>query len=533
MKNRIKTYTLTLLLLKQSLSSFEEALRNPSSLYKISLKPEMPFTGEFYYTVRSNKEPSWKKFVAPALIENLFDIGISSVSGVLFIKVDNRSFAFTFGHGRSLLKPDSYEHYFGLKVALNRIEPDRLRSLDLRTYEDMLISTRKQTSKRAELATFGLDLSRDLLRAVTGEPKNTSFAKRITGADALTITVKTNIEQLGNICKKVLEAYIDNKYKTYFEWVDYLKEVRDPEFIYELNQSLLDRLKQVNTENLNIVPPEPIDWQDIDKFRISGTGKTEYDDLDIDAYLIYLGDKRNELTIDKLKSYSVFVRRIGADSFYQMWSLYKCLLCEISHKNRFFVLIEGIWFEIDNNFSNQVRNYIKSKNETSLTLPDAWSNENEKLYNQRVAQTLSNVALLDTYTIKPQGATTRIEFCDLLTSNKEIIHVKKRKSSATLSHLFSQGTISSRVFLQDGSFRDNIKINLEKIPEKKHIANVIPGNNENLNPSSFKIVFAIITKHINNWPLSLPFFTQLNFMQNAKFLEGMGFKVTILKILEK
>jgi uncharacterized protein (TIGR04141 family) len=51
---------------------------------------------------------------------------------------------------------------------------------------------------------------------------------------------------------------------------------------------------------------------------------------------------------------------------------------------------------------------------------------------------------LDGVLVKPEEATTPIEFCDLLSSNKGLIYIKKKTRSATLSHLFAQGTVAAR-----------------------------------------------------------------------------------------
>lgn len=50
------------------------------------------------------------------------------------------------------------------------------------------MSTNTQASKSAELPTFGVDVSRDILRAITGEPRDPAFSKRLTGADSSVVT---------------------------------------------------------------------------------------------------------------------------------------------------------------------------------------------------------------------------------------------------------------------------------------------------------------------------------------------------------
>ncbi|SEM83036.1 sporadically distributed protein, TIGR04141 family [Stigmatella aurantiaca] len=52
-------------------------------------------------------------------------------------------------------------------------------------------------------------------------------------------------------------------------------------------------------------------------------------------------------------------------------------------------------------------------------------------------------------------------------------------------------------------------------------------------PGNYEIVFAIITASKREWPEALPFFSQLNFVRNAKRLSGYGFKVSLCRIEEK
>ncbi|AEH45433.1 hypothetical protein Thein_1573 [Thermodesulfatator indicus DSM 15286] len=529
-----KTQKLTVLLLKDNISSFQDALRNPDALKRIPLRSELPFEGEFWYSTSLSRPPKWIEFIQPSLDLDLNEISVSNASGVLFIKTEKRIFAFTFGYGRNLLKPDCYELNFGLKVVLNRIHPNRLRSLDLRTYEDMMLATRKQTSRGADLGVFGLDVSRDLLRAVTGEPEDEAFAKRLTGADALTFTAQITIDQLGEKCKQILEAYYDNRYKQYFGWVDYLNEVRDPSLIKFLNSKLEEAIKNKNIEKLHLAPPEVVDWQSIDKFRITGTRQQEYDDLDIEEYLNVLGDKTNNLTVEKLKSYRVSVRWINNEQFQDKWSLFNCIVWEIIHEGRLYVLIEGKWFEIDSSFAERVKSFVQSIPPPVYNLPTARTGERESEYNLRVAQEDDSFICLDKILVKPTDAVSSIEFCDLLSDKKQIIHVKKKTRSATLSHLFAQGTVSARVFLQDSSVREKIREKIATMDNGERFLELIPDASQRPNPSSYEVTYVIISKKIGSDVTSLlPFFSQLNLMQNARFLQGMGYKVALQLVAEE
>jgi len=529
MSQSTPTRQFTILLLRESYESPEQALRKSKTLNQVSLKQSLPFCGELWYSKTTPRPPRWQDLVNSILQTPINLVYSSSPSAVLFIWSSNRIFAFTFGHGRYLLKPDCYEPRFGLKVVLNRVSPDRLRSLDMRTYEDIVVTTRKQTSRSTQLSSFGLNVSRDLLRAVTGEPNDESFAKRISGADSLTISVSIAIEELEQKCSEILNAYRDAAYKQHFEWVDNLAEARKP-VVDILNDKLVDYLMAGKTEKLHLAPPDVLDWQSVEKFCIGGTGRTEYDDLDINEYLKALGKKRDDLSLPKLKSYQVSIREAGSNRFIRRWSLYDCIVAEAEHEGRLYALSEGKWFEIDRSFAERVYSFVSSLPTPRLRLPPAYENEKEADYNQRAASEGKGLLCLDGFLIRPQDATHSIEFCDLLSLNKQLIYVKRRTRSATLSHLFSQATVAVQAFSQDGALRQRIREELAN--RNTQFLKILPEKDERPSPSAYEVVYAIITKKSTNWPGALPFFSRLNLMQHAKVLQGFGFRVSLTKIDE-
>ncbi len=531
-KKRDKTWKLSILLIKDSVTTFAGALKDASKLNKQSLKPATQYTGEFYYASVHKRSPTWEAFVAPVLDAKINGLFNASVSAVLFVRAKGRIFAITFGYGRNLLKPECCEVDFGLKAALNRIHHERVRSLDVRTHEDLVLTTRKQTSRNSEVGSFGLDVARDLLRAVTGEPSDPAFGTRITGADSLTINAAISAGGLGKKCEQVLDAYEDDEYKQHFEWIDHLNEVRDAIKIGKLNDKLIDALRKGKTEKLHFAPPEPIDWQNVDKFRMGGTRKTEYDDLDADAYLQALGGKQSEISFDRLKSYRVLVRWAGNDSYSNAWSVLNCVVWETSDAGELYALVDGRWFHIEKSFSNRVRNFVKAIPTPKKLLPNAHIGELEGPYNLRVAAADPDLFCLDCKLVKPTDAASEIEFCDLLSKQKQLIHIKRKTRSATLSHLFAQGTVSAREFLQDEEVRSQVRDHLKSDSTKTGFLGTLPNAKTRPNASEFEVVFGVIAKHNTDWPTSLPFFSQLNLMQNAKLLTGLGFNLALQQISE-
>lgn len=527
-----KTQKLTLLLLKEDLDSFEEAIRDNRDVCWLELRDDINLDGRFAYIASHPHPPSWAEYVEPALAGDLDNTFNSSSYGVLFLNVAGRAFAFTFGYGWSLLKPDVYELGFGLRVALNRVDPTQLRSLDLLAYEDLVITTRRQTSRGSELGSFSPDVATDVLRGVVGSPRgDLKWIRSIGGKDALTIRAPISIEELGGALENILKAYQDDSYREHFGWIDHLGKVDDKGVSYELDSLLVEYLRSNTWERAYLAPPEPIDWERVEGFGFSGTrDKTRYEDLLIEDYFASLGeDKLRDLDIETLRRHKAGIYWTGSDRLDKRWGVYSCLVWETEHQDRLYALLGGTWFQVEIAFAEQVCEYLTSIDTTPLDLPSALPGEWEQAYNERAAASREDLCLLDRTLFTLPGANSTIEFCDLLSLNKQIIHVKRRTRSATLSHLFSQGAVSAEAFLVEDSLREDVRTHLDAINHGA-FTDVVPIDRPI--PGEYEITFAIIEKPVPKWPEALPFFSKLNLMQRAKHLRTLGFRVRLVHVEE-
>ena len=53
----------------------------------------------------------------------------------MVVRASDHLFAFSFGGGRYLLRDDRLERDFGLRIVLNSVDPESLRSVDVRTLD--------------------------------------------------------------------------------------------------------------------------------------------------------------------------------------------------------------------------------------------------------------------------------------------------------------------------------------------------------------------------------------------------------------
>lgn len=520
---QLKTQNLTIFLMKEDKTKAQDCLRSPDTLDEIKLVKGLPFTGILFVKKPFGKPPKWLSFLQEGTGQTL-DLTNKSNSAVLFLKQNERLFAITYGYGRNLLHTNCWEENFGLKVVLNTVDPDKLRCMDLERFENLKVSTKTQTSRESDLGAFGIDPTQDFLRAATGTPKNANFAKKVTGgADALVLSAKLAFSDLGAKCAEVLEAYDKDDYKEYFGWIDNLTVVKDPKRIESLDKKLVELLQKKSLPNgLYLSPPEIVDWAHTEGFKygIQNDDEQVYEDLDIDTYLSFI-DNRSEITLEKLKRDRIEPISTGSSTGYTHWSVYQAIVFEIksSKSHSLYILSSGRWFKAEQNYADVVTEAVKKiKVLENFSLPDAIKKEREDRYNQRAVESDSGkLCLMDKKLFRPSGASSSVEFCDILTLDRDIIHVKKYNGSSVMSHLFSQGMVSAETFLMDADFRRKVQERLKS--DSPNFSGLITPQSPDAR--HYRVVFAVIGESDKNLPDKLPFFSQLNLMQVTQRLENL------------
>jgi len=508
----------------------DDAITTDQPPVKIGLEPGSGLEGAFYYKSRPATAPNWLSFVRPILSSDP-NVTSSSSSAVLVLKAGAEFFALTFGFGRSLLDQTKIERQFGLKVALNRVNPDQIRSIDAKTFEDMVVSKNIQTSRSTDFPSFGVDVTRDIVRAVVGEPSDKNFAKRVSGSDALVVNLNILPKDLPAKLLEFLAAYEDTAYKANFDWIDHLSIVLDKDVQEALDVELIKELNSGSFGSTHLAMPEPLDWQDIDSFKITGTRAAEYDELDLEEY--FKGLPRPVLfTMDALKTRKVSVK-FGRNSDYESrWSLYDCLVSEQSHKGELFVLIEGRWFAVSKSLIKQVDDFAKQLTPAVTTLPPAVAGEHEDVYNARVADADPQLVNLDKKILRAAGASSGIEAADLMSTSGEFIHVKRKSRSSTLSHLFAQGSVSATTLVGDLTFRANLRKAIEDAAKPRDPApwlDLVPSTAA-IDRGRMSVSYVVIADSAKAGVEWLPFFSRLNLMQHGKQLLNLGVHVSLERV---
>lgn len=468
--------------------------------------------------------PRWKTYLAPHVAGAIDDIYTASASAVLLFDASDRLFAVTFGGGRHLLELDAFVQDFGLRVVLNTVAPDQLKSVDAKTIDETTVHTRRDVSRDSSFAAFGLDISRDLLRAVTGTPQDETLAHRLTGADALGIQTRLQVPELPELAERLLAAYEAEHYKEHFDFIDYLRPEKRSDRVRALDAKLVETLISRDIDDLHLAAPQTLDWIDVSGFRFSSS---DGDDLDNDPRISSYLDTHDTETIDLgLLKHDRLLAIRADDQVLDSWPVYRCLVYQVELDGYLYVLSTGDWFRVDLDYRDKVEADVRAL-PLITGLPDADPGTDEDAYNVKAAQALGALCL-DKRLVYDDGP-DKMEICDILTRDAGLIHVKHRGSSSTLSHLFAQGVNSAERLLLDQDFRDQARTVTER--EDPSFRDVLPATRPLA--SDHEISFVVITRSTRTTPLTLPFFSIVSLRAAAARLQGYGFPVSVAAVREQ
>jgi uncharacterized protein (TIGR04141 family) len=563
-REKKKTTRLSVRLLKPSVRSPIDAIKDDQDkLEPISLTDSPDnralWAGQIY-----GGDPNWFDFFNPEEIAKLREKKIFGAGGgaVLFVRVVDthqeneeeplpaeqteaepkyRWMAVCFGMGYHALRQDKIEPNFGTIVALNKIGQDLIRSIDTKRPEDATIQTRTQNSRKGDIFDFGIDANRIILHSITGESDDKDFATMLTGSEGLSISADVDYNSVPDKCQAIYNAYLLKDYETRAPWYGKILPVKEQTKIDQLDTQLVAVLGNRNSgHNIHMAPPDIIDFQDVAKFRYTGQAmrsnreneaKDGFDELDIDDFLGRIKEEEN-LTLDLLNRTTIQASCGDNGKFRNKWSAYKCIVCEIQSEEDgvFYVLSNGEWYAVNAAFVTEVKDAIATIPQADFRLPnfdDGVHTEvkkgktclSEGKYNTEVASLPSGKYILcDKKNIPFKGENGPVEFCDLFSVDKHIIHVKMRGKSSNLSHHFMQAYVSADAFRNSLEFRQKIREKMRGA--QPYIAEDQPDC------AQYEIVLAFIQHNQRH----LPFFSQIALRATYQMIRNMNYNVSILWI---
>lgn len=475
-----------------------------------------------FYFQSSATRPKWTQLFND--VEEIAQLELTgrSLKALLVMAVRDRVFCFTFGHARHLIDGLGIERYFGLRTALSLTDPLLIKSIEKSNIDHTPLRSKAQSSKHLSISEFEFKFDSEILKSLTGAVENDQEeGEYVSGSDSLALHSDVRLELFPEIAVRLLDAYEDERCKEKYPWMDFIVPVRDASLVTQLDDELVDALNAREFDRLRAAAPQLL------PDNISGFGYTSHRahsrngpaiTFDLDLHHALLAKHidghitRQLLRSERIYLYGADEQRLAA------WPLYDCLEAEVELDDKIYLLSEGDWYQIDRDYTEQVNRFFEAATRSTLPFPP-YGTKHEGPYLRRIADN-QNFYLLDQKLVRLSGASSSIEFCDLLTPNHDIIHVKKYTSSSTLSHLFSQAYVSAEALINDPGVTARVNEYLAEDTEFRFLF-------DNATQPRNRIVFAIMQ---TNPALHMPFFSKVNFRQFAQRLTAMGFRVEVCRI---
>jgi uncharacterized protein (TIGR04141 family) len=475
------------------------------------------------------REAAWVKSVRPLVVRDadLDDLKTRSTAGVLLASVGRQMFAVTFGHGFQALEPGFVVRGFGLKVTANIVASDRVTSADTRGLSRSSRSQKTVLPAASEFAELGIEPSDEWVRQLGGKVSATDFAATAEGADSLKLGIRDfTLTGLPSKLREIARLHRSDSYKRDFGFLDnFIRLDRRDELVNELD-NMVEEMLLAGSEELGFAAPDPFEQKRVDYFVMKYRKEVAVEELTIEN--VYGALVEFTLPAGLMHKVSVFAYDDEGNPVDKRYTLYDYVQAEVTRGGDRYVLTSGVWFRIAASYLEYVNEYVKSIEDltTELQLPD-WDRDEldksddddtiEGAYNVKVARE-HKYELLDKKNLY-FGPNQKIEICDLLTSDRDLLCVKRASKSSNLSHLFAQGSVSASL-MNEPKYRSRIMEHLRRLDRGAGYGN----------PADWTFVYAIATDKQGSLADSLFFFSKVNLVTHVREIKSRSFGVAVAKI---
>lgn len=519
-KKKIK---ISLFLFQSSVSSFEECLKKEAreKSQNFSVKDEVGIEGMIFIHEATENMPEWFDILGKLSKDKIIGIKNISNKAVVIFSYRRRYFALTYGYGRAMIDDSKIVRNFGLMVAASLITKEKIKSMKVTTVEDVLVDTQKQTVDFTNQEQLQINREKDILRSVSGAPQNENVSEFLVGTDSLQSTRKMDPLKIKDDIKFFYDVYVKKAYKNNgFEWLDNIQRITNSSQKELLDNELVNAIN--NSGKITISANKNFDEDRWQNFYLTGMYKSKPSSiLNYKDYLSYIKDKNLKNVIAKLKRDNI----VGIDEngiSEKISTVYDGIIFEMNMDSKRYLLCYGDWYEVNKDYYQKLINKIDGIPESKLNFIKNNFGENEGEYNKRLSNSNKDYVLMDKVNYKRPGESA-VEPCDIITKNKEFVHVKKLKGSAILSHFFAQGLVSATLLTKDSEFRRHINEN----SRKKFGMDIL---SENKREQKIEVVFAFITEKSGRLDELLPLFSMINLSQVIDRLKEFGYDYSWARI---
>jgi len=152
---------------------------------------------------------------------------------------------------------------FGIKTALS-IAKREIKKIEKRIFKNGLKDVSEKLGRIGTVVDFCFDIEQDIMRAVVGESENhTLFGKNVIGKDAISVSIKKNVDEINDILLDLYKVYISNKFKDNFDWFDNFSAVNDKKITSDIDNKIVAKINDDNKTDVIywLAIPEVVEWE--------------------------------------------------------------------------------------------------------------------------------------------------------------------------------------------------------------------------------------------------------------------------------
>jgi uncharacterized protein (TIGR04141 family) len=481
--------------------------------------------------------PKWVGLLKSSF--DLSDVFSQSPCALLIFRKDEFVFVLTFSYGHVYLDDSKTEADFGLRVSINAVSAEKLRSVE-RSNIGAAIRDFAQAAGQRDLRSFGFDDALDLIRKVSGRAADSDFADMVTGSRPLRFSKKIDLADVPDAAIAAIGLFKSEEYKkTSFKIIDFLSLVSDSNTQSLLDDALVAAVRD-GTDEFEIAIPEIVP-ESIGSFRFEHAGFSDFHpDLSLELYRQGLGGRLAKLTLDDLKKHTVTAYAHDEDRPFQHWSVNHSLVGSLVIHGERYALNEGYWYRIGQTFKDAAdRKFIELCGQPDKKLrplkkiyqsggrgkKQKPGYQSEESYNEEIAKE-TGYLLLDRRPIQiDEVPGPGIEACDLLDiEGHRFIHVKKSsRQSSILSHFFKQGGNSAQMVRK----YERYKAGMIGTVKRYYGASKANELEAALEKKRWTVEFQIADFPRSDGNHNIPFFSKLTLGEEARNIEAMDFDVRV------
>jgi uncharacterized protein (TIGR04141 family) len=484
------------------------------------------------------EETDWCPVVA-GYTGQAVSLGNRNALAVLLLPLGKRVFALAYGLGFLVLDQSLVEQGFGLRFAIRKLDPARVRTVTRNILEQGARVDRNSVPNGQRVEDFAIEEYGEIISRLTGPSsaqgltftagRTVSFSLK--ASDSLGLPIgKEPLDLLADL--REVDRVVDSEPAVgelaFIEQLRALKS-KDPR-LAELEAAFNTQLDDSDAGSIALSFPWEGDEDrgDAQTYRIKVPGGPRGGEIAAEIDLPAILDALSEVPRDdrvqtsKTATIQAFEDEEATSAISRAIPISKWISAEVTLGPTRFFFRDGRWYEVGSGYVDHLRGRVAAilNAPSPVSLPGWNVGEDEEAYNKRVGAGPGFVCLDRELVPTEMHPGRGIELCDLLGPEGELIHVKRAAKSAPLSHLFAQGMVSAEQLL----FDDQARARIGELAKAKKSGYSLPGGWQPRH-----VVFAIALKRGLS-PERLFTFTQVVMVRCVDRLRYRQVKVSVVGI---